>query len=284
MRINFCVFTSKFNRLDKFLSDILNLSRRKLNYLFSKKKILVNGLIAKKSDKVIKKSIIQIHIEEEGFVYSDSIKIIKETDNFIVVYKPPKFHTQELFKNKISVENFLKLKFGKKIRLLNRLDYESQGLIIVAKNDNFYRKYKDAENKKLIKKYYLTFVNGKIFSPKIINFKIDQRKRKTVRVLKNEFSDIVETHIYPLAVYNNFTIIIAEIFKGARHQIRAHLGFIGHPLVGDVIYGKINQKKFDFFLFCFGYNSNFIKLNIFETKKLKEDSKKFLHLLISGCS
>ncbi len=281
MRIAFSVFDYKFNRLDKFVSKTLNLGRRKVNYLFLDGRIFKNRKKSKKSDNVNFKDLIEIELDEENFDYNE-IDVAFESEDYLIIYKPPRFHSQETFKNKKSVENFLKNNFGDNVKLLNRLDFYSQGFLIASKNKEFYEKFKELEKYKKIEKFYLTFARGKIFERLTIKKNIDYKKRKVVKVLDEE-SDIINTEIYPMGVYNNFSIIIAKIYKGARHQIRAHLSYINHPLIGDFIYGD-NGINLDFFLFCFGYRCKELGLNFFDYSYLKRNALNYLKTLIqAGC-
>ncbi len=279
MRIAFCVFDYKFNRFDKFIAKTLNLGRRKVNYLFLENRIYKNRKKAKKADNVNIRDLIEIEIEEENFDYRE-IEVVFESKDYFIIYKPARYHSQEIFKNKKSVENFLRKNFGDNVKLLNRLDFYSQGFLIASKNKEFYERYKELEENKKIEKFYLTFVSGKILKNITIKNNIDYKKRKIVKVL-NEESDIINTEIYPLGVYNNFSILIAKIFKGARHQIRAHLAYINHPLIGDFIYGE-KVSNLDFFLFCFGYKCKELNLNFFDYTYLKRDASNYLKALIQA--
>ncbi len=276
MRIIFCVFSNEFSRLDKYLSKTLNLSRRKVKHFFNERRVLLNRKKAKKSDQVKFKDIIEVEFEDYTFDYS-GLEIVKETDEYLIIYKPERFHSQEIFKNRFSVENFLKQNFGENVKLLNRLDFYSQGFLIASKTLEFYHNYKKLEEEGKIKKYYLTFVEGRVKDKFVISKKIDTKKKKVVKVLEEE-SDIVKTEVEPFAIYENFSIVIAKIFKGARHQIRAHLSYLGHPLIGDAVYGK--DIGYDYFLYCFGYECIELGLEFFEFKRLIEKAKRFLRSIV----
>ena len=273
IKISFSVFNSEnFSRIDRFLVSVFKFSRREVKYLFNNNWVLLNGKKIKKSEKIRKRDQIDIFLRNENNFSYSNVKIIKETDDYIIIYKPEGLHSEEHFKNHYSVENFLKKRF-RNVKLLNRLDLYSKGFLIAAKNENFYEKYKSLENMREIEKYYLTFVNGQVFEEKVIKNKIDQKKRKKVKVLEEE-SDINITEILPIAIYKSFSVIIAKIFKGARHQIRAHLSHVEYPLIGDNLYGYSEEEKF--FLFCFGYKCEKLGLKFFDYSLLKEDAKRFL--------
>jgi len=169
--------------------------------------------------------------------------------------------------------------FGENVKLLNRLDFYSQGFLIASKTLEFYHKYKKLEEEGKIEKHYLTFVEGKVKDKFVISKKIDTKKKKVVKVLE-EASDIVKTEVEPFAVYKDFSIVIAKIFKGARHQIRAHLSYAGYPLIGDAVYGK--DLGYDYFLYCFGYKCSELGLEFFDFKMLIEKAKRFLRSIIQG--
>ncbi len=279
MRVSFCVLSNNYNRLDKFISQTLNLSRRRIKFLFSENRIYINRRLAKKSEKPEKGDLIEVEFIDENFDYRNSnLKIVKETKDYLIIYKPARFHSQELFKSKFSVENFLKSIYGENVKLLNRLDYYSQGFLIASKTEDFYKKFKQEEEDKKIEKYYLTFVEGRFLSKIKIANSIDYKRRKIVKVL-DKISDKIITEVFPVGIYSTFSIVCAKIYKGARHQIRAHLSYKSHPLIGDTVYGsKIN---IDMFLFCFGYYSKELNLNFFDFSLLKEEARKYLKILLN---
>jgi 23S rRNA-/tRNA-specific pseudouridylate synthase len=170
--------------------------------------------------------------------------LIKKFENIIFFYKPPFMHTERhKLEDQLTLDDII-CNYYPNFHLISRLDYPTDGLI--AAIDNSFNIVNQ-------KKHYIALVHGKIYKSITINFAIDYKKRKKVKVQPNpgEYT----TQIIPIKNYDNATIIKAIIIKGLRHQIRAHLSYIGHPIYGDIQYG-INDKAERLMLSCY-----YIKIN-----------------------
>ena len=131
-------------------------------------------------------------------------------------------------------------------RLLNRLDNETSGLVLAALDEEGLRLWQQSEDAGGIQKYYLAICQG-ILEPgntRVIQSPLDTSKRRITRVLEGMAPPIRRTEATGLAVLAETdkqplcTLVGCRIFKGARHQIRAHLASIGLPLLGDALYGS----------------------------------------------
>ncbi|MBO4569933.1 MAG: RluA family pseudouridine synthase, partial [Clostridia bacterium] len=121
------------------------------------------------------------------------------------------------------------------LRIINRLDKDTSGLMIIAKDSIA---QKDIKN---IKKTYFAICEGKIDQNLVINKKIDTIKNNGInerkRVITNNGKD-AETYIYPIKTNGNLSLVKIELKHGRTHQIRIHLSSNNTPLLGDEIYGK----------------------------------------------
>lgn len=156
------------------------------------------------------------------------IKVIFEDDDILVVDKPAFLTADEVSK-----------KFKKAI-LLNRLDKETSGVMMFAKNEEFQKKaIKEFQANKVYKEY-VAIVDGKVIDEIVIDkpilttrdrgqakSKVDSKKGKPAK-----------STIYPMLVEGNKSKVKIVIDTGRTHQIRVHLNNVGFPIIGDAIYGK----------------------------------------------
>jgi len=259
-----------YDRIDKFLTLILKFSRKKVINLILNNYVTVNGKVVKKSYSVKAKDEIKIKLINDtvaNHTYPE-LKVLYEDDNLLAIYKPPFIHSARLEKSIRSVEDYL-LSLNKSYTLLNRLDFITQGVILVAKNSFFLTYYKEQEKFLNIKKYYISFLKGRLYNELEVSYAINQSKRKKVQINRmNKGKNF--TLFSPVAIYNDFTIANICIFKGARHQIRAHAACSGFPVEGDKLYGTENDTR-KFFLLCYGYyfKNKKLFLNFFPNFKQK---------------
>lgn len=130
---------------------------------------------------------------------------------------------------------------GLDVLLVNRLDTAASGLVLAALAPEVASDYRGFENQGLVRKEYLLLVYGRLERPDVLRGRIDAANRARVRVLDEPDPDeLRRTEVVPLHYLEalNATLVRAVIFKGARHQIRAHLAHAGHPVVGDQAYGQ----------------------------------------------
>ncbi len=134
---------------------------------------------------------------------------------------------------------WLKNNIKKNFFLLNRLDFLTSGIVLGCYLKEFVDLYKRYQEQGKIKKYYIAIVNGIVEKEIVIQSRIDDCKRKKVKILNQRDDFLRFSWVKPLTFLEeeNKTFILIKILKGRRHQIRAHLSHIGHPIVGDHVYG-----------------------------------------------
>ena len=245
-------------RIDSYLIEKLNLSRSKIQSMIKEQKILVNNKPIKNSYLLKNGDVISAeeYIEEEmkatpekmdlDIVYEDDDVIVVNKANGVVVHPAPGNYTGTLvngllyhFKNLSSVNG--ELRPG----IVHRIDADTTGLLMVAKNDKAHEKLaKQLEEKTTHRKYYalvwgvIKNDTGTIDAP----IGRDPKDRKKMAVVDNNSKDAV-THFKVLERYKNATLIELKLETGRTHQIRVHMKYIGHPVVNDAIYS--NRKLFD---------------------------------------
>jgi len=176
------------------------------------------------------------------------IRVVAEQNSWAALNKPSQVHSQRRQGDSgSSLEHRLGRIFpGRDPILLNRLDYLTSGLVLVALDREAAARYAELQDRGLVEKTYLALVQGIVRQETVIRLAIDSAKRKKVAVSRAESRDWLRwTDVSPLKsdVFLHQTLLRVRIHKGVRHQIRAHLAAIGHPILGDPVYG-CNEASF----------------------------------------
>ncbi|WP_285907864.1 RluA family pseudouridine synthase [Pseudodesulfovibrio pelocollis] len=171
------------------------------------------------------------------------IRVIEGTPMLAAVYKPGGLHSASVAgKPGASVEGALSGLFpDAEPVLLNRLDFLTSGLLLVAMTPAGAEAYRAAEDAGGVRKFYLAQVHGRLDGMTTVRRRLDTDDRPTTRVLDEDDPDPRRwTDVTAMAHDHaaDTTLVRCLIMKGARHQIRAHLASLGHPIVGDPLYGE----------------------------------------------
>jgi len=239
-------------RLDRFLArELPALSRSYIQKLINLDNVLVNGQIAKASLKITigDTVIITIPPPEDNIILPESIplSVIYEDADVIILDKPagmtvypaPGHHGQTLINALLAYYPPL-AKIGSPNRpgIVHRLDKDTSGLLVVAKNDAAQQNLIGQFKARSITKVYLALVKGRVTSPHgIIEAPIgrDPYNRKRMAVVEKGKEARTEYRIREYA--GNNTLLEVVLKTGRTHQIRVHLSAIGYPVVGDSTYG-----------------------------------------------
>ncbi len=241
-------------RIDAYLSDKLeDTSRVAIQRLIANGKVLINGKTIKASYKVQTGDNIQV---EEEVPVEVSLKaqeipldIIYEDNDIIVVNKPKGMvvHPANGNPDGTLVNAIMAIckdslsGIGGEIRpgIVHRLDKDTSGIIIVAKNDKAHINLSEQIKDHKVKKTYIALVRGIVKENEAtINMPIgrSEKDRKKMAVTKKGKEAI--THFKVLERYDQYTLLQVNIETGRTHQIRVHLSQIGYPIVGDEVYSN----------------------------------------------
>jgi len=179
---------------------------------------------------------------------SNNLKLIYEDDFILVLNKPSPLpmHPSGRF-NRNTLTNFLKLAFPKKdLKIVHRLDANTTGVIILAKNAEVAKQLGDQFQNNTVKKEYLALVEG-IIEKDTLLIKEKISKTKTVsggrEVSEEGLESETKITILERDIENNTTLLKVEPKNGRTNQIRLHLASINHPIVGDLGYKNIDYFK-----------------------------------------
>ncbi len=241
-------------RLDSYIaSKKKELSRTNVQRLIENGNILVNNNTKKISYKVLPKDEILIVVPEaketELKPQDIPIDIVYEDSSIIVVNKPKGLVVHPAVGNPDgtlvnAIMNICKDSLsgiGGEIRpgIVHRLDKDTTGLLIIAKNDKAHTNLSEQIKNREVKKIYIALVRGIIpENEATINMPIGRstKDRKKMAVVKNGKEAV--THFKVLNRFKNYTLLEIKIDTGRTHQIRVHMSEIGYPIVGDMVYSN----------------------------------------------
>lgn len=247
-------------RLDKFLGENTDYTRSKIQKMIESENVLVSGKKVKASYQLKENDYIEIteYIEETDILPENiPLDIYYEDDDLIVVNKPsgmvvhpaPGNYTGTLVNALLyHTNNLSSVNTNVRPGIVHRIDADTSGLLLVAKNDKAHNILAEAIQKKEVVREYISLVEGTIQEDSAtIDAPIgrDTTNRKKMCVTSNNSKEAV-THIKVLERLNKATLIRCKLETGRTHQIRVHLNYIGHPVVNDPVYGykKLIDSKF----------------------------------------
>lgn len=218
--------------------NISNKSKNNIKSLLKNECILVNNNIVTKYNYIVKTGDI-IEVNKSKKINSE-LDIIYEDDNIIVVNKPSKLLTISNKNEKDNtlyrmVSNYLK-KEKKKVFVIHRLDYDTSGVIMFAKNQKVQKLYQDNWNNLAKTREYIAVVEGRTNSKGHIESYLKMSKSLQVYSSKNK-DGLFSITDYERITYNDkYSLLRILISTGRRNQIRCHMSDIGHPILGDTRY------------------------------------------------
>ena len=241
-------------RLDEYVKNKFDVSRSKAQKLNADNLVLVNKEHKNNSYIVEENDIVEL-IKNKEYIPSKfkseniPLDIVYEDKDLVIINKPSGMVVHPASGNyENTLVNALIYRYNlddTNVRsgIAHRIDKDTSGLVIVAKNDKTLELLTDMFKNKEIKKTYVAIVDGVINNKSAtINAPItrDVKDRKKMMVGKDGKNSI--THFYVIKTFKNNTYISLNLETGRTHQIRVHMAYIGHPVTNDKVYGKENTS------------------------------------------
>ena len=249
MKLEYIVKNNKYQNINQVLKNEFDLSSRLTSKLIKNKKILLNGIFVDTRTIIKENNLLEIFLDDEednsNIIPSKmNLNIIFEDEGMLVVNKPSGttihpsiLHYEDSLSNGIRYY-FDQIGLKKKIRPVNRLDKDTSGLVIFAKNAYIQECLIKQMKNNIFKKEYLCIVTGKLSNKKgIINAPIARKQGSIIERCVNANGQNSITHYEVIKELDNYSLVKCELETGRTHQIRVHFAYINHPLIGDYLYG-----------------------------------------------
>ena len=247
-------------RIDSFLSGKTEFTRTRIQQLIKDKNITVNGKATKSSYKIEENDEIAIEVPEAetteikpenikiDIVYEDSdIAVINKQAGLVV--HPAHGHYSGTLVNAIlyHIKDLSGINGEIRPGIVHRLDKDTSGLIVIAKNDKVHTALTEMFQEKKIRKTYLAILKGKLNKTEgkvVTQIGRDKNDRKKMTVIDDAAKGKNAITNYRVISQNNlFTLVKVNIETGRTHQIRVHMRYLGYPILGDSVYGRKDNEK-----------------------------------------
>ncbi|EGU62975.1 pseudouridine synthase, RluA family [Streptococcus mitis bv. 2 str. SK95] len=237
----------------QFLEEQLLIPRKIRHFLRTKKNILINQKQVHWNEMVKPGDICQLTFDEEDYPTKeillgnpDLVQEIYQDQHLIIVNKPEGMKTHGNQPDEIALLNHVSAYIGQTCYVVHRLDMETSGLVLFAKNPFILPILNRLLEKKEIAREYWALVEGQvgnkelIFRDKIGRDRHDRRKR----VIDSKSGQYAETHVSRLKQFPNKTSLVrCKLKTGRTHQIRVHLSHHKHPILGDPLYNSKSKTN-----------------------------------------
>ena len=247
-------------RIDSFLSGKTEFTRTRIQQLIKERNIMVNGKATKSSYKIEKDDEIGIEVPEAetteikpenikiDIVYEDSYIAVINKQAGLVVH-PAHGHCSGTLVNAIlyHIKDLSGINGEIRPGIVHRLDKDTSGLIVIAKNDKVHAALTEMFQEKKIRKTYLAILKGKLNKSEgkvVTQIGRDKNDRKKMTVIDDITKGKTAITNYRVLSQNSlFTLVKVNIETGRTHQIRVHMRYLGYPILGDSVYGRKDNEK-----------------------------------------
>lgn len=245
------IIKDDFNKtINEIISKEFNFSNRLLTKIIKNKHILFNEKEIDTRTLISNSGIIKIDFnydEDNSNIVATkmNLNLVYEDEWMLVINKPAgcpihpsRLHYEDSLSNGIKYY-FDSINLNKKIRPVNRLDLNTSGLVVFAKCEYIQEQFSNQMSNNLFEKEYLCLVDG-LFKEKSgsIDLPISRKQGSIIERTINKNGKKSVTHYEVLKEFDNYSLVHCKLKTGRTHQIRVHMQAIGHPILGDTLYGK----------------------------------------------
>lgn len=246
------------SRLDSYLSEHLPISRTRAAQLIESGNVLLNGRLPRKREVPRTGDVLRVtlpapepsHIGAEAIaldiVYEDPDLLVVDKPAGMVVHPAPGHRGGTLVNALLhAVEDLSGIGGVARPGILHRLDKDTSGLLIVAKNDRSHRSLADALRRREIRRRYQVLAWGHLSEPSFtVDRPIGRDPRHRKRMAIQESGRRAVTRFRQVERWPAADLLEAQLETGRTHQIRVHLLSVGHPVVGDPVYAAGRERGF----------------------------------------
>ena len=244
-------------RLDAWIADRLDrLSRSRAAQLIADGQVLLNGAPAKKSERLAAGDVVEVEIPDPepsevepeaiplDIVYEDGDLAVVNKPAGLVVHPAPGHRTGTMVNALLHhLDDLSGIGGVKRPGIVHRLDKDTSGLLIVAKHDRAHRTLSSALKRRDIHRVYLAASWGHVDEDRLtVDAPVGRSHRNRKRMAVVEDGRRAVTHFERLERWVAADLLEATLESGRTHQIRVHLAHIGHPVIGDELYGAGGAK------------------------------------------
>ncbi len=244
---------NKYETIKQILKEEFHVSERLLKRLKKEKQIFINNLSVSINASFQLNDVISVCLDfdeeyENILPTKMELDILFEDKSLLIVNKPAGIHvhpSMDHYTDSLSngvIYYYHQIGLHRKIRIVNRLDKNTSGIVIFAKNEYVQECLIRQMKNNIFKKEYLALLEGLLDKMSgTINAPIARRENSIIerQVSKNGQESI--THYEVLKKYSNYTLVHFVLETGRTHQIRVHCKYIGHPILGDTLYGNSSE-------------------------------------------
>lgn len=274
MKLEYIIESNKLT-INQILKNELKISSRLLYKLIKNKQITINSKICNTRNTANIGDILLVSFDFE----EDNLNIVPTKMNLNIIYEdewmlivnkpagiaihPSILHYEDSLCNGIKF-HFDSIGLKKKIRPVNRLDLNTSGLVIFAKCEYIQECLISQMKNNTFKKEYIAICSG-IFDIKAdtINLPIARKENSIIERCISDKGQKSITHYEVIKEINNYSIVKCILETGRTHQIRVHMSAIGHPLLGDSLYGSISDSMDRQALHCYKLSFLHPVINVF---------------------
>ncbi|MEO8031083.1 MAG: RluA family pseudouridine synthase [Gemmatimonadota bacterium] len=255
--LRLAVSADQTERIDRFLADQLQLSRTQAARLVGQASVRVNGTVARASRLLLRRDLIEVQFPEDEpartlqpadipltVVFEDEYLAVIDKPAGLVVHPAPG-HWQDTLVNAL-IARGTTLAGGAAGRpgIVHRLDRDTSGLMVVAKTDLAHRRLGAALAARRVKRHYAALSWGHLSeSPLTIDAPLARSTNDRKRMAVLPEGRPARTDAYVVGRFDVAELVRLELHTGRTHQVRVHLGHVGHPLLGDEVYGLGGSKR-----------------------------------------
>ena len=229
----------------RFLKEQMpSCSNKRLKAFLEAGSVKINGMIERfGSKRVFQGDLVQF--VSKKIPISSSICILYEDDNFLAINKPVNFESSKLNLNRSFPSSYL----------VHRLDKNTTGVLLIAKNKNFQKYLEDLFRTKKIQKKYVALIDGVLTKDHItIKSHLVRKKVYQGQAIWGSSNSLAglyaETHLKKLKIFDDFSLVELSPITGRTHQLRVHLKELGHPILGDFQYCRKFRTTKDVLSLC----------------------------------